>query len=939
MFLGAMTSNDEHMPRPAWTDLAQDAGVERHYANLMRLVGYRGLLWAVAAAAMITTWTPTSAAGQEGADSTPEAPASVDPAQDGEEAEATETPESSDGGAAAERTNLNLLGQEDTESGEARRNENVQFNLVDTNTLQELNIRLGATATIVTDFQPGRDYYGAEYGRRPRPGLHLPPARGQGVHGNVFWTHGNSVFSARSFFQVGDVQPANENRYGFRVGLPAWKGARLTINGSQQKIRGQVNGNILVPLPEERTPLLIDPSSGERTDDATRQIVQQLLGAYPAELPNRTDIAPRALNTNAPQRVDTDSANLRLDQSLADHGTLAFGYVFTSQSVDAFQFVRGANPDTEIKNHRPRVTWSKDWSARTVTNFSIGFDRIGSLLIPEPNNFGPTVGVGRAIDGQGPSPLIPVDRALNTFRGAGQVTREAGKHSLRAGFHLGRIQLNGVEQQAIRGNTQFSDNFGNDAITNFRLGKPTRLLKTVGSFHRGFRQWVSQFYVADTWKPLPDLTLSLGLRYELVTTPQEVNQFETLPYGCDCNNFAPRFGFAYRLGDRMGTLRGAYGVSYGEIYPVTYSQYRINAPNVVRLVVLRPKLVDIISGAAFANVTPGSRSTLFDIADNLVEPYSHQYSLSWEFGLSRTMNVQLGYVGSRTHKVFQAWFLNRGERPAEIPVTVRTTNLRRPDSRYNDVLRLHNASRAYFDAARVAFVMRNLKGFTVDAAYWFSKSIDLGSDYTNTMNGGDARRAVSQTANNIHSDVKSLSFFDQPHAMLLRAVYKSPSGQGWAGRIFGGWELSTVTLMKTGTPFTVQTGSDGPGFGNVDGAMGDRPHLLDTSLLGRTIGDPDTSRQILSREAFAYQAVGDLAGTLGLRTFRKGKIANVNASLSRSWIVGSEKRLTFRAESVNFFNTPQFADPTTSLTSPSFGRITNTLNDGRTFRLTLQFDF
>jgi len=72
------------------------------------------------------------------------------------------TPESdagnaAEGGSNAERTNLNLLGQEDTRSGEARRNENVQFNLVDTNTLQELNIRLGATATIVTDFQPDRD--------------------------------------------------------------------------------------------------------------------------------------------------------------------------------------------------------------------------------------------------------------------------------------------------------------------------------------------------------------------------------------------------------------------------------------------------------------------------------------------------------------------------------------------------------------------------------------------------------------------------------------------------------------------------------------------------------------------------------------------------------------------------------------------------------------
>ncbi len=863
-----------------------------------------------------------------------EQPAEAPPAAD-----AARPADSAGSPASDQRTSLNLLGQEDTSSGEARRNENVQLNLVDTNTLQELNIRLGATATIVTDFQPDRDYYGAEYGRRAPPTLHLPPARGQDLHGNVSWTHGNSAFSARSFFQVGDVQPANENRYGFRLTGPAGSGTRFTVNATQQKIRGQVNGNVLVPLPGERTPLLVDPSSGERVDDETRALVEQLLEAYPVALPNRTDIAPRALNTNAPQRVDTDSANLRLDHDLADRGKIGLGYVFTSQSVDAFQLVRGSNPDTEIKSHRPRATWTRAWSPRTVTSLSAGFNRVGSLLIPEPNNFGPTVSVARAIAGQGPSPLVPVDRALNTWRTAGQVSRTFGRHSLKVGFHLARIQLNGVEQQAIRGTVQFSNNFGNDAITNFRLGKPARLMKTVGSFHRGFRQWTHQAYLADTWKALPDLTLSFGLRYETVTPPLEVNEFETLPYSCDCNNFAPRFGFAYRLGDSLGTLRGAYGVSYGEIYPVTYSQYRINAPNVVRLVVLRPRLADIISGAAFANVTPGSRSTLFDIADNLVEPYSHQYSLSWEFGLSRTMNVQLGYVGSRTHKVFQAWFLNRGERPDGVPVTVRTTNQRRADGRYNDVLRLHNASRAYFDAGRVAFVMRDLKGFTVDAAYWLSKSIDLGSDYTNTMNGGDARRAVSQTAYNIHADVKSLSFFDQPHSMLLRAVYETPEGSGLAGRLLGGWQLSTVTLLKTGTPFTVQAGSDGPGFGNADGASGDRPHVLDPSILGRTIGNPDTSRQRLPRDAFAYQRIGDLAGSLGLRTFRRGKIANVNASLSRNWALGSDSKLTFRAESVNFFNTPQFADPNVGLTSPAFGRITNTLNDGRTFRFTLALDF
>ncbi len=52
-----------------------------------------------------------------------------------------------------------------------------------------------------------------------------------------------------------------------------------------------------------------------------------------------------------------------------------------------------------------------------------------------------------------------------------------------------------------------------------------------------------------------------------------------------------------------------------------------------------------------------------------------------------------------------------------------------------------------------------------------------------------------------------------------------------------------------------------------------------------------------------------------------------------------EKTLQFRAESINLFNTAQFAAPGSNLTNPEFGMITSTLNDGRTFRFLVSFDF
>jgi hypothetical protein len=202
---------------------------------------------------------------------------------------------------------------------------------------------------------------------------------------------------------------------------------------------------------------------------------------------------------------------------------------------------------------------------------------------------------------------------------------------------------------------------------------------------------------------------------------------------------------------------------------------------------------------------------------------------------------------------------------------------------------------------------------------------------------------VSQTEFESSVDLKALSDFDQPHAFLLQASYNTPrlaAGRKAWERVFGSWIFSWVLLAKQGTPFSVDSGSDGLGFGNVDGRFGDRPNVLDPSVLGRTIGHPDESERLLPASAFQFiKAPEQMAGNLGRNAFRRGRIGNVNASLSKSWPLLRGSRITFRAESINFFNTPQFAEPTKSLTSPSFGQISNTLNDGRTLRFQLRLDF
>ncbi len=827
------------------------------------------------------------------------------------------------------RAGENLLGQADTSKGEARRNENVQINLLDTNAVRELNVRVGTTATIVEEFVAERGYWATEYGTAPRNPIRAQRQQGSGVHGSLFWNHNNSVFSARSFFQVGPVKPARDNQYGATLGMQLWDGGYFTFSGSQDKNRGYVNGNVLIPLPEERTPLARDP--------ATRAIVQTFLDVYPNVPPNRTDQAARALNTNSLQSVNTNLANGQLSQKLGTRDAIMFRYNFTAQQVDAFQFIKGQNPNTDNKSHGARITWNRVLSPATVLDFSAAFDRQGTLLTATSDAVGPIYMNGLTVLGP-QSSSIPIDRAINRFHYNASMQQSRGAHVFSAGFGVTRQQYNGYEAEEVRRTLNFSNDFGRDAITNLRLGTPSSYSVGLGDIYRAFRNWELPAYAGDHWRLSSKLTLSYAVRWEPWTRPVEVRNRSRLRFDSDWNNIGGSFGFAYRLGP--GVVRSAFGVLHGQLYPVGYGQDRFNGTDHVFVSVDAPDLVNPLSGVSAVDLTGGGRTMRFDIDPNLATPYSYQYNLSWENEFAGGWKMQLGYVGSRTVKLYTVYQLNRAGPVDGIPFSTATINERRPDPSEYRRFYTSNGSRAYFDAARITLTTPRWQGGTVTTSYWFSKSIDQGTDYAVT-GGGQERWRSSQTEWDYTKDQKGLSNFDQPHAFLLQGAWSTGrGGVGRLGRLLRNWDMTSVLLLKSGTPFTVEAGSDGPGFGNVDGSSGDRPYVIDPSVLGRTIGNPDTSVRMLPRSAFRFiRAPVEMAGNLGRNTFRKGKIANLNASLGRTWTLPRDWNMTIRAEAINLSNTPQFAEPGLNLTAPNFGQITNTLNDGRTFRFLLRLGF
>ena len=548
------------------------------------------------------------------------------------------------------------------------------------------------------------------------------------------------------------------------------------------------------------------------------------------------------------------------------------------------------------------------------------------MLVPEPNAVGPRIRFGFQIEELGPDSGFPVDRAQNTFRYGFAYTKsiDGGRHQLYAGGDYQRLQLNGVEATNIRGLFQFQNNFGRTSIENFRLGLPSVYEVVLGDMARGFRQSAGNLYFADRIRLRANLQLYIGLRYSPEGSPFEVTGRGDIPYPCDCNNLAPRFSLAWRLKNNW-TARAMYSLSYSPIPPVTYQQVRSNTPYARYLTINNPDFLNPLRDLQSANF----QSAVNVLPPDLRTPYSHLYSLVIERQTAARGMIRFGYTGSRSMKLLTGVVLNRAVPNPAIPYTTATINERRPDPAFGELRSVQNNGIAYYDGAQIGYDFPYRKGLNANVSYTFGKAIDTGVDYTATAANRDMLNGRAQYQYNQIGDRKGLSNFDATHAVALRWLYDLP----WQGI-----QLSGVSAFRTGTPFTLYIGSDSPGFGNVDGSGGDRPNLLDPSILGRTIGHPDTAPQIISRDKFAYLSPAAQQGSLGRNVMRKAKIANWNLALQKSWRLPAprEATLQLRGEAYNGLNTPQFDEPQRNLSSPAFGKITNTLNDGRVFQIGLR---
>lgn len=284
------------------------------------------------------------------------------------------------------------------------------------------------------------------------------------------------------------------------------------------------------------------------------------------------------------------------------------------------------------------------------------------------------------------------------------------------------------------------------------------------------------------------------------------------------------------------------------------------------------------------------------------------------------------------------------------------TNERRPDPTLVRFVNLQNFGWSYYHAGIVKATQRLSNGLSFTATYTFSKTIDTGSEATFT--GVDTNAPTSKQGGAAQS-LRGLSGFHAAHRFVASYSYLLPwfrTQPGILGHILGGWQITGITTLQSGNPFTVTLGYDV----NADGLGSDRPRLADLSVLGRSVdngrqlsstGNPaDTISQTqLPGTAFipnnAATVTGDQRiflpgtpgdGTLGRNTFYTHGLNYTDMTFGKEFRITESAKLLLRMEFYNIFNRVSFDTPARTIVSATpTGRITaqrnpaNFVNSGR----------
>lgn len=829
----------------------------------------------------------------------------------------------------------------------------------------------------------------AEYGRGGGAVVNLITKNGTNrFHGSVYDVIAPSaLFSLTSGQKINDgltsVPVSIQNQYGFSFGGPI-KSDKLFFFGTFQASPFRTNGgtaSAVVPTQEgfDRLRSLF-PQGRSANLDRYLSIVGNLRGVRNSAEP--IDVAlgggrpsipfGTASFSGVPQPLNDYQWLTRVDWNPSSKDALSFRYVFgdstlVNQFPSAFE---GFGIDVPGRAQNFLFSYTRNFSPTWTNEYRMAYGRFVALFQasnPEVALNGPVIAFsGTQITSVGLNAAFPQGRFLNNYQFQDTVTHTRGNHTIRAGVDLARQLSKALVPFNDRGILTFSSSDASDdvpafsAFGNFVDGfsgvQGTFGSKVFGSpvvYPNRFQQ---AYFVNDSWRVRPNLTLNLGLRYENYGTPENVLPFPafagfdapidtSVKQKGDNNNFAPRFSFAYTprwggqfLGQDKTVIRGGYQVSYDVFFDNILLNSAASSPNVFGATI-EGALGDTARGFSNAGVNtlpssgaPNPLTAITSIDPDLVNPLTHVWNLGVQREAPGNVIFDVAYVGSRGSRLY----INRELNPL-------VDGQRLFPSRRSAVLRT-NAGDSNYHSLQTRVERGLSKGLQFRFAYTFSKSIDNVNSEVFTTTGGSS---LPSDPFNLRAD-RSVASFDAPHRAVWSFIWDLPGPKsGLLGQTLGGWSLTGIYTLQSGaieTPFVggVDLNGDGSTFNDRPSINNPNAPRNSVAIANRFCDQPSPTGfcdargnpiQLTNARYLVDPAVR--TNLAGRNTLRANWTNSADASLSKSIRMPFEgHRLEMRFEFFNVFNHANYtwAIPGSSdlsdgdVLNPNFNNVG--LNDG-----------
>jgi hypothetical protein len=817
----------------------------------------------------------------------------------------------------------------------------------------------------------------AEYGRNSGAVVNIVTKSGSNVwHGSAleYWRSGQ--LGARNFFNFAP-EPKNSflnNQFGGSLGGPIVKDKTFFyFNYEGQRETGKQSGTSCVPDPAVIAATEQDIINNEGT---LNPVTQALLARNPWPTPNiagagsdGTGCAQDNLATATPFKNRVDSLIAKIDHNF-NSSNLLTGRYYYGDSDQSFPFAQlaggllpGFNTVTPTRVQLISLSWVKIVNANQLNEARLGWNRFAEGFFPEDQAFNPAsiglnTGVGAYEGGLpainvgdfsqiGATNGVPRNRVDANWHFVDGYSWKSGKHDVKFGYEFRRTTIMQVLENTFRGKLSFGNDETSDGLRKFLEGTPTDGGQRSGNTRRHTSENSHAFYIQDSFRWTPRLTLNLGLRWDYFGVVNEKSSLfyrfdpgtsTVVPagqlYAKDYNNFAPRLSFAYDVTGKSKTvIRAGWGMYYDAFaqdiflghFP--WNCFFCPGPAYAGVGPAAISSLSLSGGALDPNVPvfdPASASPnaeFFGTDPKMRTPYVMNFNLNMQQSLGGRTVLQVGYVGSKGTKLFRFRDINH---PSQGQITAAdlececingwsVPRVYTEDPYYINLE--ESAASSIYHALQASVRTNNWHGLTSQANFAWSHAIDDASDSEDfTPNQAQPQNSAAPSRLD-----RGNSSFDIRRRFTWNFSYDFPKWGGSMGRLKNGWGFDGVLSLQDGQPFHLNYLFEGDYSGAAQGF--DRPDVIAPVHYGSLPG------KFLDLSSFAAPCTWDPNqnpgandesncvpgtrhfGNLGRNSMRGPAFKEFNFSIFKETAITEKLKLQIRAEFFNLLNHPNFSSP------------------------------